>query len=522
MAYCGYVRRSRLDYEAERLSHEDTLARQRGILTDLAHTNHHTLSRIYEEVVSGDSISSRPQMQHLIADILAGKWQGVYVTAIDRLARGDTSDQGYLMRVLQVSGVKVYTPTRILDPLNPDDETNVEFSLFLARQEYKASTRRQQAGRKRSREEGKYVGSKAAYGYRRYKLPTQRGYSLSICEEEAAIVRQIGSWYLYGLDGQPMGLTAIASRLTDMGVPPGENAKVWSASRIHRMLTNPVYIGVNRWGYEKVERTVSVSGVEKRRVIHNDCELTPAMHQPIWTQEMFESIQRKLNGYSQHKHLPVRKGAVLSNPLAGLVVCGECGHVMSHLPASGHQPAILKCRTRGCPTVQSYRAPVEETVLSVMRQWLDDAGRMSAPDASPNSEPETSALDGMKAERSKLLRQIDRLQDLLEQEVYTVQQYTDRYAKLESRLDDLNLSIHAEEQRIASRPVYCHPAEIKPALVRLLDSYSKATAQQKNDMLKSCISSIVYRKYNPGVVVKGHTYSDPNAFEIDIYPILKK
>lgn len=522
MAYCAYVRRSRLDYEAERISHEDTLARQRGILADLAKANRHTLTAIYEEVVSGDSISSRPQMQQLISDILAGKWQGVYVTAIDRLARGDTSDQGYLMRVLQVSGVKVYTPTRVLDPLNPDDETNVEFSLFLARQEYKASTRRQQAGRKRSREEGKYIGSKAAYGYRRYKLPDQRGYSLSICQEEAAIVLQIGSWYLHGLDGRPMGLTAIASRLTDMGVPPGENAKVWSPNRIHRMLTNPVYIGVNRWGHEKVERSVSVAGVEKRRVISNDVELNQGMHDAIWTQEMFDAIQQKLHGYGQHKHLPVRKGAALSNPLAGLVVCGECGHVLSHLPPSGRFPAILKCRTRGCPTVQTHRVPVEQTVLAVMQQWLDDAGRISLPDSSTEPEPEASALDGMKAERAKILRQIDRLQDLLEQEVYTVQQYTDRYAKLESRLDALNLSIHAEEQRIASRPVYCTPAEIKPALVRLLESYPRATAQQKNDMLKSCISSIVYRKYKPGLVVKGHTYSDPNAFELDIYPILKK
>lgn len=522
MAYCSYVRRSRLDYEAERVSHEDTLARQRGILSDLALANHHTLSHIYEEVVSGDSISSRPQMQQLIADILAGKWQGVYVTAIDRLARGDTSDQGYLMRVLQVSGVKVFTPTRVLDPLNPDDETNVEFSLFLARQEYKASTRRQQVGRKRSREEGKYIGSKAAYGYRRYKLPSQRGYSLSICQEEAAVVRQIGSWYLHGLDGRPMGLTAIASRLTDMGVPPGENAKVWSPSRIHRILTNPVYIGVNRWGYEKVERTVSVSGVEKRRVIHNDCELNRGIHEAIWSQEMFDAIQQKLHGYSQNKHLPVRKGAALANPLAGLVICGECGHVMSHLPASGRQPALLKCRTRGCPTVQNYRLPIEQTVLAVVQQWLDDAGRVSSPASSAPSEPETSALDAMNAERAKLLRQIDRLQDLLEQEVYTVQQYTDRYAKLEIRLEDLNLSIHAEEQRIASRPVYCTPAELKPSLVRLLEAYPHATAQQKNDMLKSCISSIVYRKYKPGLVVKGNTYSDPNAFELDIYPILKK
>lgn len=520
MSYCMYLRKSRKDYDAERISHEDTLARHRAMLTELASRNRHIIGETYEEVVSGDTIQDRPQCQRMLADVLAGKWEGIYVAAIDRLARGDTSDQGRILRVLQVTGVKVITPSRVLDPLNPDDETTAEISLFLARQEYKVSTRRQQVGRKRSREEGKYIGSKAAYGYRRYKLPNQRGYSLSICEEEASIVRQIGSWYLYGLDGQQMGLTAIASRLTDMGVPPGENAKVWSASRIHRILTNPVYIGMIRWGYEKQERSLSISGIEKRRVINNDCELNQGIHPAIWTIEMFDAIQKKLHGYD--KHLPVRKGSALANPLAGLIFCGECGHVMSHLPASGRQPAIIKCRTRGCPTVQSYRAPVEQTVLSVMRDWLADAGKESAPETETPNEPEFSALESMKAERAKILRQIDRLQDLLEQEVYSVQQYTERYAKLKSRLDDITLNVSAEEKRLASQPVYCQPSEIAPAIVRLLDAYPYSTAQQKNDMLKSCISSIVYRKCNQGVVIKGHVYSDPNAFEIDVFPVLKK
>lgn len=520
MAYCAYVRKSRIDAEAERVSHEDTLARQRAILMDLAKNNRQPIEEFYEEVVSGDSISDRPQMQRLIADMLAGKWQGVYVTAIDRLARGDTADQGYLMRVLKVSGVNVITPTRVLDANNPDDELNVEFSMFIARQEYKASTRRQQAGTDRSVTEGKWPGAAASYGYRRHKYRNQRGWTLLIEPQEAAIVKQVFAWYLHGLDGVPMGITSIASRLTDMAVPTGENGKVWSASRIYRMLTNPVYTGCVRWGYDKLRRVVAPDGITKKRVINNAARIEEGQHEAIISRDDFAAVQDKLHGYN--KHLPVRKGAVLSNPLAGLVFCAECGHVLSHLPASGRQPAILKCRTRGCPTVQNYREPVEEAVLASLRAWLDDAGRTSSPETDKPQQPTVSALDTMRAEQDNLLKRVDRLQDLLEQDVYTVEQYTQRYAKLRTRLDQLADHIAQEQQRIASQPVYATPAELAPAIVRLLEAYPSATAQQKNDMLKECISSVQYRKDKQGHVTHGRAYSDPNGFQLDVFPLIKR
>ena len=521
MAFCMYLRKSRIDYEAERTSHVDTLSRHYDILSDLAMRNHHVIGHVYREVVSGDTIQDRPQVQQMIADIIAGKWEGVCVTEIERLARGDTADQGTIQRVFMISGALIVTPTQIYDSRNnATDEQSLEFRLFLARQELKTSIRRQQAGKHRSLEEGKFLGSRAAYGYRKFKLSNQRGYSLSIHDDEADVVRQIYDWYLNGMDGAPMGLTAIGSRLTDMGVPPGENSKVWTASRIHRILTNPVYTGKIRWGYEKTEKQLSLTGYEKKRVIHKECELRDGIHPAIISEDVFEAVQKKLHGYD--KHLPVRKGAALSNPLAGLVICGECGHVMSHLPACGRYRAILKCRTRGCPTVQTHREPVEEIVLSVLRQWLDDAGHISAPVTEKAHAPIVSAIDTMKAERDRLSRQVDRLQDLLEQEVYSVEIYNERFAKLKSRIDALDSSIADEIRRTASMPVYASKADLVPAIVHLLEAYPTATAQEKNDMLKSCISSIVYHKDTKGLVLRGHTYSDPAAFTLDIYPLIVK
>lgn len=77
MAYCMYLRKSRVDYEAERTSNEDTLSRHYDILSDLAIKNKHVIGQVYREVVSGDTIQDRPQVQQMISDIIAGKWEGV-------------------------------------------------------------------------------------------------------------------------------------------------------------------------------------------------------------------------------------------------------------------------------------------------------------------------------------------------------------------------------------------------------------------------------------------------------------
>ena len=142
--------------------------------------------------------------------------------------------------------------------------------------------------------------------------------------------------------------------------------------------------------------------------------------------------------------------------------------------------------------------------------------------ASPSTEQDASAIPAMVTELDKLRRQLDRVQDLFEQDVYSLDDYRSRHSKLDARMQELKASISAEKKRLAQRPKYATHKELVPAILRLFDAYETATPQQKNDMLKTCISSVIYRKSKQGTVIKGHVYSDPNAFELDIYPVLKK
>lgn len=522
MPYCIYLRKSRADYEAEQHGEGETLARHRAVLTKLAARNHHPIGHVYQEIVSGETIADRPQVQALLRDVAAGKWTGVYVAEVERLARGDTMDQGLIAHAFKSAGTYIITPTKTYNPADPSDEEYFEFSLFMSRREYKTINRRMQGGRLQSVREGKFIGSRPPYGYRKVKLPNDKGYTLAIDEAEAQVVRQIYSWYLNGIDGQAAGLVRIAGRLQDLHVPAGDGGYDWRPCRVHRILTNPTYCGLIPWGKCKTVRDVTPAGVVKHREMSDDGELYQGLHPAIIDDDTFAAVQNRR--VTPRKHIPIRKGASLSNPLAGLVYCSECGHAMSGLPAGGHNQARIKCRTRGCPTVQNNLRPVEEAILATLREWLEraEAAIITPPDApAPEEDITASAILAMRGERAKITRQIDKLHDLVEQEVYTIDQYNSRYVTLQERLNTLDSDIAAAQREAASRQVYCTPVELRPAIIRLLAEYDGATAEQKNVMLKACISRAVYRKHNRGLIIKGIEYANPDQFELDIYPTIK-
>ncbi|MDE6838527.1 MAG: recombinase family protein [Acutalibacter sp.] len=176
--YVIYLRKSRADAEAEVRGEGETLARHERALLELAKRSHLNVTDIYREVVSGETIAARPVMQRLLGEVEQGVWSGVLVMEVERLARGDTIDQGLVAQTFKFSGTRIITPMKTYDPENEFDEEYFEFGLFMSRREYKTINRRLQRGRLASVKEGKYVANQAPYGYRRVKLERDKAYSL--------------------------------------------------------------------------------------------------------------------------------------------------------------------------------------------------------------------------------------------------------------------------------------------------------------------------------------------------------
>ena len=100
--YCIYLRKSRADLEAEMHGEGETLKRHQDILLALAKKMNLSIGKIYSEIVSGETIAARPVMQQLLSEVEQGLWDGVLVMEVERLARGDTVDQGIVAQTFSV------------------------------------------------------------------------------------------------------------------------------------------------------------------------------------------------------------------------------------------------------------------------------------------------------------------------------------------------------------------------------------------------------------------------------------
>ena len=314
-----YLRKSRMDTDFEEVSVTETLSRHRTILENLCKNMKLNVVEVLEEVVSGESLYTRPQMMRLLDMINTGMYAGVVCMDIERLSRGSSMESGQIMQILQVNGCKIITPGKIYDLQNDSDEQFTDMKFMFSRYELKTITKRLVRGRNQSASEGKFMGSMAPYGYRAFKLPGQKGNSLCIDPEEAKVVQMI--FDMYGQQG--MGYNAIAYKLNDLHIPARKGK--WSQTLIVNILTNEVYLGKIRWRKEPVKKVVKDGMLAKKRFINDDYDLYDGLHEPIITQEQWDRVKA---AQAKKNHNPVNTDRQLKNPFAGILVCGKCGAIM--------------------------------------------------------------------------------------------------------------------------------------------------------------------------------------------------
>lgn len=194
---------------------------------------------------------------------------------MERLARGDTVDQGIVQRAFQYSGTKIITPTKTYNPNNEFDEEYFEFGLFMSRREYKTIRRRMRAGVTAAVKEGKWPFNQAPYGWQRVKLEHGRGWVLAPDPDEAPVVKLIFRLYT-GPDR--IGITHICRYLDNRGIKP-RNGDTWlecSVMGILRNVVNDQRVGIGR---RKVVKQVQNGSVSKVRP-HSDYDFTAPGLQP--------------------------------------------------------------------------------------------------------------------------------------------------------------------------------------------------------------------------------------------------
>ncbi len=525
MPYCLYLRKSRADLEAEARGEGETLARHEKALLELGKRLKLDITQIYREIVSGETIAARPVMQQLLGEVEQGAWDGVLVMEVERLARGDTIDQGLVAQTFKFSGTKIITPMKTYDPNNEYDEEYFEFGLFMSRREYKTINRRLQRGRVASVQEGKYVGNKAPYGYIRKKLEHDKGFTLVPDPENAPVVKMIFDLYANGEalpDGSvaQTGVSRIVRRLNDLKIP-SMYGRGWVNTTIQGILRNPVYIGKVRWN-ARPQKKKMVDGLitkERPRAKPEDWVLSDGLHPPLIEVETWDIVQQKLAEKPPH---PAPKEYTITNPLAGLVICGKCGRRMIRRPYSGKRSPSLICPVTSCDNISSSFDVVEKQVLQALREWLDryrlsyehETGKK---DTGDQAEVNKKALRAAQGELLKLEKQRDNVYDLLEQGVYTTDVFLDRSKLINEKIEETKKQIKKIKSDLDLESKIAQSQKtIIPTAEKVLAQYGKAkTPSEKNDLLKSVIEKVVYTK-----TVNGRWHGKPDDFELILYPKL--
>lgn len=520
--YCMYLRKSRADAEAEARGEGETLARHEKHLLDLAFKMGINISAIYREIVSGETIAQRPEIQELIQDVEAGKWAGVLVMEIERLARGDTVDQGIIAQTFKYAGTKIITPTKTYDPNNEFDEEYFEFGLFMSRREYKTINRRQQTGRKDSVKEGKFIGNIPPYGYERMKLEKEKGFSLIPHPEQAPIIQMIFDLYV----NQGLGTGLIAKKLNSLGIPTARNS-LWTVATINGIIRNPVYYGVIAWRRRPEKRT-RVKGIVKKsrpRVASEDWLVADGRHEPIVSKELWDKAQETLQTRS---HPPAPAGIIASS-LAGLIRCEICGKLMIRRPYSRNQAPSLMCVTPLCKNISSSFELVEQQILEGLKKWLQEykaQWELTISNNEVNAEQSLLAakeqiVKSLQTKLGKLKDQNNNLHDLVEQGLYTVEVFMERSQVLKKRIEEAeqSLSEAIEELKLEVKRQHAK-VDIIPNIEHVLDVYPKTEdPAMRNELLKSVLEVCTYKK-----TVRGH-WSRPDSmrmFDLKLYPKLPK
>lgn len=488
--YCAYLRKSRRDEELEALGQGETLQRHEKALAALAGRLGIAIGHTYREIVSGDTIAERPQVRQLLSDLNAGRWDGVLVMDVDRLARGDSIDQGVIMQSFLYSGALIITPDKIYNPGDDSDAEFFELKLFFSRREYTMIKKRMQRGRVMSAMDGCYVGSRNVYGYRRVKLKGRKGWSLEIVPDEAAVVRSMFAWYADGLDGRQVGTHIIADHLNALGIP-SDRGHPWIPSTVRNILTNPVYIGKIRWNHRTTQYRIVDGRREKSRPLCDKEILVDGLHDPIIDRALFDRVQAMFDGHVKRPKSAMKKDA---NPFAGLLVCAQCGHRMQVKGDPNRRGDFIYCPTQRCPTCSAYVHAVEDLTLQTLGGWIADFEARQADAHAPSADADAARLIALAQRREQLATlqaQSGRLYDLLEQGVYSIEVYRERRAALDAKLAEARTAIEALSASHPNDPL----APLIPQVRTVLDAYRAApTPGDKNALLRSVIERIVYHK----------------------------
>ncbi|MFC1848387.1 recombinase family protein [Chloroflexota bacterium] len=317
----GYSRVSTEDQEREGTS----LDSQQAACVSKAKELGYPISddHVIKEVWSGLTLD-RPKLTELRAWVRGKEIDAVIVYSTDRLSR-DPVHLLVLAEEFEKAGVELIFVTDPLDN-SPEGQLLSFVKGWASKVEAFKIRERTLRGKRTRNLQGRIASGSHArlYGYHYIKVKAEGGGKRIVNEDEARWVRQIYQWFVE--DG--LSIDAITYKLRGTGVSTPSGTGPWIRSTVHKILSNPAYIGKTY--------AFTQTYIEPKNRLNNDTKRIkstmvwrpredwieiPNVTPPIITEELYEAAQRQLQ---RNKELALRN-TKREYLLHGLIKCGHCG-----------------------------------------------------------------------------------------------------------------------------------------------------------------------------------------------------
>jgi DNA invertase Pin-like site-specific DNA recombinase len=455
----------------------------------------------FREVVSGETLDSRPKMQEVLRKIESSSIKAVLVKEPSRLSRGDLQDIGYLVKILMYTGTLVLTTRGCYDLRDDRDREQFERELMRGNDYLQYQKKIMNDGKLLAVRNGCYIGSYPPYGYEKtsYKEGRTTCHTLKPIPEEAEAVKRVFELYKQGI-----GAIKICDILDAEHVKPARG-KRWATETIYQILNNVHYIGKVRWNYTQQAHKVEEGEIKKYRITAEDYLIYEGRHPAIIDQELWDAVQA-MRGQIPRK----KKNTELQNCLAGILYC-SCGKSMNFKQTRNKGKKIgvpryycgdARCKVNGSAII----AEVLEEVAQVLQDCIDDFEVRIDQGVDNSAELHKQTL-------ARLEKKLEELYDLetKQWDEKTKGKMPDHvFERLNSQtvaeIEDVTQAI-CEAKNSAPVHVDLHDKLVtfKAALDLLKDP--DAPMKEKNTLLRACIERIIYSRPRSGgkTGVKGNT-----------------
>lgn len=352
----------------------NSIQNQKKMLIDYAMQNDWEIYNIYSDDDYSGSDRNRPEFNRMIADAENRRFDIILCKAQSRFTRELELVEKYINYLLPLWGIRFVGLVDNADTANQGNKKARQITGLTNEWYIEDLSNDIRKVLHSKTKEGLHIGSTAAYGY--IKDPDNKGH-IMIDPEAAEVVRQIYTWSKEGY-----GIQKIARMLNERKIPnpstykeqkgipykrpSTQSGSYWKYYSVERILKNEVYIGNMVQGRQ---RNFSYKSNKKIYIPREEWVVVPGTHEPIISQELWDSVQHQLRNRTKGATKPGTIG-----PFSRKLYCKQCGHTLRSFKS--HDNRYFRCPTRleflgECDGCYISLKALENTVLQELNRMID-------------------------------------------------------------------------------------------------------------------------------------------------------